>query len=85
MGKNEGERPILVSFSSHECKKLIFSNAKNVKALNISFSNDLTREQRESRKKVYMELLECKQVLEQKGKSSSIRRNQLINNGWEFI
>lgn len=47
LGNSGRTRPLLVTFKHSSSKKLIFENASKFKELKISFSNDLSREQRD--------------------------------------
>lgn len=74
LGKNIGSRPILVAFTSVKYKSILFSKISELRSLDISIANDLTNEQRETRK-----ILKNLQVkLTQQGKTSIIKGSRLL-------
>lgn len=77
LGKQEGARPILVTFTEENVKSKIFQKSVNFKNMNLSFSNDLTRELREKKKAHFQHLREAKLLLEQRGKVAIIKGSNL--------
>lgn len=77
-GIQEGSRLILVSFAEESLKSAVLQKAKNIAGLNISFSNDMTRELREKKKIQYQNLREALVILEQRGKKAVIKGQNII-------
>lgn len=78
LGKVEGNRPILISFTNQKCKSEIFQKAKNFGKLNLGFANDMTKELREKKKIHYDKLREIKITLEQLGKIAVIKGSKIL-------
>ncbi|XP_043471746.1 uncharacterized protein LOC122504629 [Leptopilina heterotoma] len=84
LGRIEGSRPILISFTSQKWKSIIFSKARNFGEMKIGLGNDLTREERQKRKSDYELLMKYKGVLLQQGKECTIKGMRLIINDTEM-
>lgn len=78
LGKQEGSRPILITFSNTNSKTLIFQNRKAILDMNLSIANDLTREERERRRKNYETLLQYREILSKNGENAIIRGSKII-------
>ncbi|XP_043464575.1 MATH and LRR domain-containing protein PFE0570w-like isoform X3 [Leptopilina heterotoma] len=78
LGKQEGSRPILISFNNSNCKSFLFQNRKALSNMNIAIANDLSKEEREKRKNNYLILLKYKEILQQKGKTAIIKGPKII-------
>lgn len=77
LGKVKGSRPILVKFISARWVHLVFEKVEELKQFKITISNDLTREERDEKRK----LLQLRYNLRKAGHKADIKRNQLLLNG----
>lgn len=73
LGKQEGSRPILLSFTNTSWKSLFLQGRKILWDLNYSMANDISKEERERRRKNYEILTKYKDFLAMNGKEATIK------------
>lgn len=78
IGNTVGSRPILITFNNKDIKADIFRKVKNFGNMNIGVSNDYSKVLREKRREQHNQLLECKLLLEDQGKTVQIRGHYIV-------
>ncbi|XP_051171924.1 uncharacterized protein LOC127288489 [Leptopilina boulardi] len=78
LGFNRGTRPLMIQFNALQPKILIFINVVKLRNLNLSVTNDLSKEQRMERKETRVKLFDCKQKLYKLGINAQVKNTKLI-------